>query len=249
MGKIEEFYHALLRNAEQAYSSFLNYIFRKTRRIEPSNVVRATTRANYSGLPFFDSFPLETQFCFADRVFWVDVSSLPANQVLRSTRFHKALEDLLSQQSPVSETPRPSIRALKASLEIFTGLFWPKPSHDHNHDHGHEHLDNASFELRQVFQGPNIRLCATVELTIWELLLGYIAAGDLEGRYWFTVMLARACRALQITSWDRAVTVFSAFLYTESFLHACRAVWYGAILQELHPKSWTVTVAQNEQQE
>lgn len=233
----------------QPYSSFLNYIFRKAHRIESTNVVRTT------GLPFFNSFPLEVQFCFADRVFWVDASSLPASRVLRSTSFHKALEDLLCQQSPVSEIPRPSIRALNASVEIFTGLFWPKSSHDHDHGHGHEHLGNASSELRQVFQGPNIRMCATVELTLWEFVLGYIAAGDLEAKSWFARMLVRACRAMQITSWDRAVTVFSAFLYTESFLHACHAVWHGAILPELHPKSLrqnsvAVTVtAQNDEQE
>ncbi|KAM5377904.1 hypothetical protein ACJZ2D_004808 [Fusarium nematophilum] len=115
------------------------------------------------------------------------------------------------------------IRALRHAVRLFLLLSWPPKVE----------VDVASRaeELRTALSEPRIRLCSSIELTVWQFFVGAVAAGTaLETRIWFVGKLQRIFLATGIKEWKGVMPLLrKAFVPGERLLGKFEMVWRDAI--------------------
>ncbi|KAH8812092.1 hypothetical protein F5884DRAFT_784350 [Xylogone sp. PMI_703] len=131
------------------------------------------------------------------------------------------IENLLT--SPIEDSvvhKQISTKALSIAMKIFLQFLLQRSSDTD------KRLNIYATELRTVLQGPHIRLCPSIDLVFWELMMGWIATTDSLSKDWFLSMLEKTSRALQVNSWDQALLFLSKFFWIESvFQNPCRSAW------------------------
>ncbi|KPM41358.1 hypothetical protein AK830_g5175 [Neonectria ditissima] len=105
------------------------------------------------------------------------------------------VSDLSSVLEPFLDAEGPSIRAWAVAIQSFLYLSWP-PSSEGVCLHG------MARKLRHALGEPEIRLCASIEMTVWEYFIGAIAADEgSEAREWYVVRLRRMFVSMKVCEW------------------------------------------------
>lgn len=112
------------------------------------------------------------------------------------------------------------VNALSTSLLIFLHISWPRVP-----------LFNASpekmaEEMAEMLKQPDIRLCTSLDLTAWQLMVGGISASDSTVRQWFGSVLKRMNIAMRVTKWDDILFVLNkTFMPDSRLLYRFKLFW------------------------
>ncbi|KAM6509985.1 hypothetical protein FALCPG4_017618 [Fusarium falciforme] len=122
------------------------------------------------------------------------------------------------------------IRTLRFALQLFLLLSWlSRPDTD---------FGVLAEELRQSLAQPHIRLCSSVEPTIWQFFVGAVAAEkSVETRTWYIDRLQRVFDSMQVTKWTEVVQLLDrTFMPDMGLLERFKLVWQeiGYVGQRKH---------------
>ncbi|KAK2595408.1 hypothetical protein QQS21_006882 [Conoideocrella luteorostrata] len=113
------------------------------------------------------------------------------------------------------------LQALEHALRLYLHILWPPPlSLDRK-------LHCLVDHLKQSLHEPKIRLCSAMNLTVWQLFVGTVAAGGhSEMREWFIWRLKRIFSAMGIYAWERLLVLFGkTFMPDRTLLMKFKRVW------------------------
>ncbi|KAH8811075.1 hypothetical protein F5884DRAFT_265510 [Xylogone sp. PMI_703] len=86
--------------------------------------------------------------------------------------------------------------------------------------------EERAVELMHSLKAPGIHLCSSLDLALWQLMMGAILKSELEIHAWYIMMLRRAVHALQITSWREALDILRKSFWVEHvFAEPCHSIW------------------------
>lgn len=111
------------------------------------------------------------------------------------------------------------IRTLRFALQLFLLLSWlSKPDTD---------FGILAEELRYSLSKPRVRLCSSVEPTIWQFFVGAVAAEkSIETRTWYIDRLQRVFDSMQVTKWTEVVQLLDrTFMPDMGLLEKFKLVW------------------------
>lgn len=113
----------------------------------------------------------------------------------------------------------PFLGASGYGIFLFLRLTWPTPLD--------APLSVLAHNLRKALERSKVRLCSTVDLVIWKLFLGGVAADPQgEDRRWFVTMLARLMRTLPASAWTDIVEMLRrAFMPDAVLLEKMKDIW------------------------
>lgn len=160
------------------------------------------------------------------------LQSDPNYTVNQSSRVSSLLDIMDSfletQKSSSVASTQPHVKSMFVAMKIFLKFqltkFTPVD----------EDLNICATELSSVIQVPHIRLCSSMDLLFWKLMMGRIAASDLQLQDLFTSMIQKTAWALQLCSWTQALTVLRTFFWEDSLLEPCHSVWLDVESQLTH---------------
>ncbi|RSL80294.1 hypothetical protein CEP51_006671 [Fusarium floridanum] len=124
------------------------------------------------------------------------------------------------------------IRTLRFALQLFLLLSWlSKPDTD---------FGILAEELRYSLLKPRVRLCSSVEPTIWQFFVGAVAAEkSIETRTWYVDRLQRVFDSMQVTKWTEVVQLLDrTYMPDMGLLEKFKVVWQeiGYVGQGRHGK-------------
>ncbi|EEU36746.1 uncharacterized protein NECHADRAFT_51893 [Fusarium vanettenii 77-13-4] len=111
------------------------------------------------------------------------------------------------------------IRTLRFALQLFLLLSWlSRPETD---------FGLLAEDLRHSLAKPQIRLCSSVEPTIWQFFVGAVAAEkSMETRNWYINRLQAVFDAMQVTKWTEVVQLLDrTFMPDMGLLERFKLVW------------------------
>jgi hypothetical protein len=82
--------------------------------------------------------------------------------------------------------------------------------------------------LMECMSAPDTRLCASIELTFWQLMMGRIAVGkgDVVTKRWFDEGLRKCMFTMRLRSWNDALVILRQYFWREQvFAKLCKAAW------------------------
>ncbi|KAK5997683.1 hypothetical protein PT974_00038 [Cladobotryum mycophilum] len=131
----------------------------------------------------------------------------------------RSVERLL-QQTSVLRSQEPFISAFSLAIIIFLHISWPHslltPSD----------LGSLAILLKNELGVPDIRLCSSLNLATWLLMVGSVTALDSDTKSWFTGTLKMVFLTLQVSSWDEVFDMLRASFVPDSrLLYRFKAVW------------------------
>lgn len=145
----------------------------------------------------------------------------------------KPIDGLSDIADRLKDEPQPFMRASGFAIIAFIGLSWPERARNTP--------EVLAKDLRNALERSLIRLCSTVELLIWKLLTGGVAAGQgSEDREWFVQRLAAIIRTMPPTSWTDILTFLKcSFMPDGILLEKMKEVWHETETQNVNEKGRT----------
>ncbi|KAF7554810.1 hypothetical protein G7Z17_g2663 [Cylindrodendrum hubeiense] len=115
----------------------------------------------------------------------------------RVNRLHREIDRLLTNDGTY-------IRSWAGALRIFVHLSWPpKPDVD---------LGDLALALKGMLETPGIRLCSSIDMTVWQFFIGAVAAEGSNIRLWFIARVRRMFKPMHrpimdpLQKWRRSPT-------------------------------------------
>ena len=110
-------------------------------------------------------------------------------------------------------------RAFACAFRVYLLLIWPPQMW----------IDWAreATELKEALEQPKMRLCGSIELTMWQFFIGSVAAeSNPDIRDWFMNRLRRLFMAARIHRWEDALKLLErVFIQDEQLIARFRQVW------------------------
>ncbi|PWI69339.1 hypothetical protein PCL_00986 [Purpureocillium lilacinum] len=138
------------------------------------------------------------------------------------------LQPISSVQESLQALPRAGslyLQSLSCAIRIFLQLLWPACAV----------IDTPVLanELREMLNTPRLRLCASINLTVWQFFVGAVAAPrGSETRHWFAERLKRMLISMGVVDWKGAVLVLCrGFMPSDLLLQDFRALWEDFCMQ------------------
>lgn len=126
----------------------------------------------------------------------------------------------ISARADAIRGSRPYLNALSISIIIFLHLSWaqsPLSSAD---------LGHMAQELMDSFGKRDIRLCTSLYLTAWQLMVGGVSASDFEVRRWFSTTMKKHSILLHANTWEDALVMLkNSFLPHKRLLNRFKSFW------------------------
>ncbi len=117
------------------------------------------------------------------------------------------------------------LQPLSCAIRIFLQLLWPAGAAIGT--------PTLAEELREMLNTPRLRLCASINLTVWQFFVGAVAAPrGSETRHWFAERLKRMLISMGVVDWKGAVLVLRrGFMPSDLLLQDFRALWEDFCMQ------------------
>jgi hypothetical protein len=132
----------------------------------------------------------------------------------------KPVTSILHTLETLPETEEVSYLSLLArAIRIFICLLWPPSAKTPPSD--------LANELRHALGEPKMRLCSSINLTVWQMFVGAVAAdSNSETRMWYLDTLKKIFVPMRVFDWQAVIAVLEkGFMPPVSLLDEFRHVW------------------------
>lgn len=110
------------------------------------------------------------------------------------------VDGLQGEIDTLLENSGPNIRAWASALRIFVFLSWPPKLA--------VCLRDLAERLREMLEAPGIRLCSSIDMTVWQFFVGAVAAEEgSDTRIWFTTRVRKMFSPMHVCEWKTVMGV------------------------------------------
>lgn len=117
-----------------------------------------------------------------------------------SRQIGERVDGLQGEIDTLLENSGPHIRAWASALRIFVFLSWPPKLA--------VCLRDLADRLREMLEAPGIRLCSSIDMTVWQFFVGAAAAEEgSDTRIWFTTRVRKMFSPMHVCEWKSVMEV------------------------------------------
>lgn len=117
-----------------------------------------------------------------------------------SRQIGERVDGLQGEIDTLLQNSGPHIRAWASALRIFVFLSWPPKLAVCFRD--------LAERLRDMLAAPGIRLCSSIDMTVWQFFVGAVASEEgSDTRIWFTTRVRKMFSPMHVREWKTVMGV------------------------------------------